>query len=119
MKFGSLLSARCRHRSMKSSRMEGHTSLSTALVLCSGQGNINQTSACRPTIGHTLGVTRANELLVHSVLEHINTSDSDIYTISRYVRVHSIMVPYDNEYLLTSNIVQVFTSAKSNHLVLV
>ena len=32
MKLGSLLSARGRHRSMKSSRMEGHTSLSTALV---------------------------------------------------------------------------------------
>ena len=32
MKLGSLLSARCRHRSMKSSRMEGHTSLSTVLV---------------------------------------------------------------------------------------
>ena len=32
MKLDSLLSARCRHRSMKSSSMEGHTSLSTALV---------------------------------------------------------------------------------------
>ena len=32
MKLGSLLFARCRHRSMKSSSMEGHTSLSTALV---------------------------------------------------------------------------------------
>ena len=32
MKLGSLLSARCRHRSTKSSRMKGHTSLSTALV---------------------------------------------------------------------------------------
>ena len=32
MKLGSLLSARCRHRSMKSSSMEGHTSLSTDLV---------------------------------------------------------------------------------------
>ena len=32
MKLGSLLSARCRHRSMKISSMEGHTSLSTALV---------------------------------------------------------------------------------------
>ena len=31
MKLGSLLSARCRHRSMSSS-MEGHTSLRTALV---------------------------------------------------------------------------------------
>ena len=36
MKLGSLLSARCRHRSMKSSRMEGHTSLSTALVIIIG-----------------------------------------------------------------------------------
>ena len=33
MKLGSLISARCRHRSMKSSSMEGHTSLSTALVI--------------------------------------------------------------------------------------
>ena len=32
MKFGSLLSARCRHRSMKSSSIEGHISLSTSLV---------------------------------------------------------------------------------------
>ena len=32
MKLGSLLSARCRHRSMKSSSREDHTSLSTALV---------------------------------------------------------------------------------------
>ncbi len=32
MKLGSLLSAICRHRSMKSSRMEGHASLSTTLV---------------------------------------------------------------------------------------
>ena len=32
MKLGSSLYARCRHRSMKSSSMEGHTSLSTALV---------------------------------------------------------------------------------------
>ena len=32
MKLGSLLSARCRHHSMKSSSMEGHTSLSTTLV---------------------------------------------------------------------------------------
>ena len=33
MKLGSLLSTRCRHRSMKSSSMEGRTSLSTALVI--------------------------------------------------------------------------------------
>ena len=32
MKLGALLSARCRHRAMKSISMEGHTSLSTALV---------------------------------------------------------------------------------------
>ena len=32
MKLDSLLSARCRHRSMNSSSMEGHTSLSTILV---------------------------------------------------------------------------------------
>ena len=32
MKLGSLLSARCRHRSMKSSNIGDHTSLSTALV---------------------------------------------------------------------------------------
>ena len=31
-KLGSLLSARCRHRSMKSSSMEDHNSLSTAIV---------------------------------------------------------------------------------------
>ena len=33
MKLGSLLSARCRHCSMKSSSIEGHTSLSTAQVI--------------------------------------------------------------------------------------
>ena len=32
MEFGSLLSARCGHRSMKSSNIGGHTSLSRALV---------------------------------------------------------------------------------------
>ena len=35
MKLGSLLSAKCHHRSTKSSNMEGHTSLSTALVYVS------------------------------------------------------------------------------------
>ena len=33
MKMGSLLSARCRHGSTKSSNIGGHTSLSTALVM--------------------------------------------------------------------------------------
>ena len=33
MKLGSLLSARCRHLSIKSNNIGGHTSLSTALVL--------------------------------------------------------------------------------------
>ena len=33
MKLGSLLSVRCRHCSMKSSNIGGHTSLSTALVI--------------------------------------------------------------------------------------
>ena len=39
MKLGSLLSARCRHHSMTSSSMEGHTSLSTALVWVFSTGN--------------------------------------------------------------------------------
>ena len=36
MKLGSLLSVRFRHRSMKSSNIGGHTSLSTALVVTQG-----------------------------------------------------------------------------------
>ena len=49
MKLGSLLSVRCRHRSMKSSSMEGHTSLSTALVL--GIWHVSFTCLCaeKPT----------------------------------------------------------------------